>query len=56
LTAAVLTRDLVGPGAQHAAGVVDRADAAADGERDEDLLGGVPTTSTMVSRASLSWR
>ena len=32
-------RHLVGPGPQQAAGVVDRADAAADGEGDEHLLG-----------------
>ena len=33
-------RDLVGAGAKQAAGVVDTADPAADGERDEHLLGG----------------
>ena len=32
--------DLVGPGPQQAPGVVDGADAAADGEGDEHLLGG----------------
>ena len=31
--------DLVGSGAQHAPGVVDGADAAANGQRDEHLLG-----------------
>jgi hypothetical protein len=33
-------RHLVGTGPQEAASVVDRADPAADGEGDEDLLGG----------------
>ena len=33
-------RHLVGAGSQQAAGVVDAADAAADRERDEHLLGG----------------
>ena len=35
-------RDLVGAGQQHGANVVDAADAAADGERDEDRVGGAP--------------
>ena len=33
-------RDLVGAGGEQLAHVVDGADAAADGERDEDLVGG----------------
>ena len=37
-TAAEFTRDLVRPGPQQRPAVLDRADAAADGERDEDLL------------------
>ena len=40
--AAVLTPDLVGAGAQQAVDVVDGAHSPADGERDEDLLGGAP--------------
>jgi hypothetical protein len=39
-TAAVLTGDLVGAGVEDAARVGDGANAAADGERDEDLAGG----------------
>ena len=35
-------RDLVSPGAQHHAGIVDTANAAADSEGDEHLLGGSP--------------
>ena len=35
-------RDLVGAGVEHRLGVVDRADAAADRERDEDVVGGAP--------------
>ena len=31
--------DLLGAGLEHLEHVVDRADAAADGERDEDVLG-----------------
>ena len=38
--AAVLTPDLVGAGPQQPVDVVDRAHAAADGQRDEHLLGG----------------
>ena len=34
--------DLVGAGAQETAGVLLAAHAAADGQRDEDLLGGAP--------------
>ena len=33
-------RDLVGAGVEHRLGVLDRADAAADRERDEDVVGG----------------
>ena len=35
-------RDLVGAGVEHRLGVVDRADPAADRERDEDVVGGPP--------------
>ena len=35
-------RDLVGPGIEHRLRVFDRADAAADRERDEDVVGGAP--------------
>ena len=35
-------RDLVGAGVEHGLGVGDRADAPADRERDEDLIGGAP--------------
>ncbi len=38
-TAAVFTLDLVGSCSQHPPGVGNGADAAADGERDEHLLG-----------------
>ena len=38
--AAVFTADLVGPGPQQRVDVVHRAHSAADGQRDEDLLGG----------------
>ena len=34
--------DLLGPGLQHLEHVVDRPDAAADGERDEDVVGDAP--------------
>ena len=33
-------RDLVGAGVEHRLGVADRADPAADRERDEDVVGG----------------
>ena len=35
-------RDLVGAGVEHRLGVLDRADAAADREGDEDVVGGAP--------------
>ena len=35
-------RDLVGAGVQHRLGVLDRADAAADREGDEDVVGRAP--------------
>ena len=35
-------RDLVGAGVEHRLGVGDRADPAADRERDEDVVGGAP--------------
>ena len=41
-TAALLTLDLVGPDPQQPAGVVEGPHPAADGEGDEDLLGGAP--------------
>jgi hypothetical protein len=36
-------RDLVGTGVEHGLGVVRRADAAADHERDEHVVGGSPS-------------
>ena len=35
-------RDLVGAGVEHRLRVLDRADPAADRERDEDVVGGAP--------------
>ena len=48
-------RHLVGAGAQHAPGVLDGADAAAHGEGDEDLLGGVASPPRPWCRARRSW-
>ncbi len=48
--AAVLTDDLVRAGAQQHVDIGHRPHAAADGERDEHLLGGALTTSSMVAR------
>ena len=45
-------RDLVGAGAQQPVDVLDAAHAAADRERDEDLLGAAATTSIVVARPS----